>query len=285
MERCERGMHSWKDAELRIWGRLARLVYRVLDWKAIHIRTSEALAGADRAAEGFLNKGIDRWTEDGRLSPSEASELRTHLSTGEARDALHHLGAHLVITALFRFPFGSPLRFAWTAGFWLGVQYGRFIRRSGGPSVRLSNIHNPVVLMLSLVPGFGAMAYLAARPLRRELLVRLVADQISWKLPFGLYRRMGISKWLAPSPVGYHSPATIATPPRADISNSASAHIPSVSRAAAQGHFNGSYSPAAGSPLPSLLSIPRSTVLAAGPFAKSNGNRSPPVGAVEFNID
>ena len=234
VERCERGIHSWKDAEPRIWGRLASLVYRMLDWKAIYRRTGVALAGADRAAEGFLNSGIDRWVEGGRLLPSQASELRTHLSSSEARDALHHLGAHLVITALFRFPLGSAVRFVWTAGFWFGVQYKRLNHRSGGPSGRLSNIHNPVVLMLSLVPGFGAIAYLAARPLRRELLVRLVADQISWKLPFGLYRRMGISKWLAPAPVGYHSPATIATPARADISNSASAHIPSVSRAAAQ---------------------------------------------------
>ena len=284
VDRCERGIHSWKDAEPRIWGRLASLVYRLLDWKAIHRKTGDALAGADRAVEGFLNSGIDRWVEGGRLLPSQASELRTHLSTSEARDALHHLGAHLVITAFFRFPFGSPVRFVWTAGFWLGVEYKRLIHRSRAPSGSLSNIHNPVVLMLSLVPGFGGMAYLAARPLRRELLVRLVADQISWKLPFGLYRRMGISKWLAPAPVGYHSPAAIATPARADISNSASAHTSPVSRAAAQGLLNGSYPPAVGSLPPSLPCIPRSAVLATGPLAKSNANRSPPVVAVVLNI-
>ncbi|MEE9284480.1 MAG: phosphatase PAP2 family protein [Dehalococcoidia bacterium] len=45
----------------------------------------------------------------------------------------------------------------------------------------------------------GAVAYLASRPLRHKLLVRLMIDQTAWSLPFGLYRRLHLYRWLAPS--------------------------------------------------------------------------------------
>ena len=37
------------------------------------------------------------------------------------------------------------------------------------------------------------------RPLRRKLLVRLMLDQIAWKLPFKLYSRIHLGRWLAPT--------------------------------------------------------------------------------------
>jgi hypothetical protein len=53
-------------------------------------------------------------------------------------------------------------------------------------------------MLLSVIPGFGAVAYLASRPLRRKLLVRLLLDQIAWKLPFRLHARMRLGRILAP---------------------------------------------------------------------------------------
>ena len=59
------------------------------------------------------------------------------------------------------------------------------------------NIHTPVVMLLSVIPGFGAVAYLASRPLRHKLLVRLLLDQVAWKL-LRLYARMRLGRLLAP---------------------------------------------------------------------------------------
>ena len=200
LDRGEQALRSWKDAEPRIWGRLASLTYRLFNWKPLFQRIASASAGADQAADAFLSKDIDRWKAEGRLSPFEATNLRTYLSTSEVRDAMHHLGAHLVLTALFRFPFGSAVRLLWTVAFW-GSAQSRSIRSIGKESAgKPSNIHTPLVMALSIVPGFGAIAYLAARPLRRKLLVRLVLDQIGWKLPFKLHERMRMSRWIPPQP-------------------------------------------------------------------------------------
>ena len=201
LDRGEQALRSWKDAEPRIWGRLALLAYRLFNWKPLFQRIAGASAGADQAAEAFLSKGIDRWKAEGRLSTFEATNLRTYLSTSEVRDAMHHLGAHLVLTALFRFPFGSAVRLVWTLAFW-GLAQSRSIRSIGKESAgKTSNIHTPLVMALSIVPGFGAIAYLAARPLRRRLLIRLVLDQIAWKLPFRLHTRLRMSRWIPPQPV------------------------------------------------------------------------------------
>ncbi|PKB67745.1 MAG: hypothetical protein BZY81_03975 [SAR202 cluster bacterium Io17-Chloro-G4] len=53
-------------------------------------------------------------------------------------------------------------------------------------------------MLLSLIPGLGSVAYLASRPMRRKILVRLMLDQIAWKLPFRLYRRMHLARLLPP---------------------------------------------------------------------------------------
>ena len=159
------------------------------------------LAGADRAAEVFLSGGIDRWEKEGRLEPSKASALRDRISSVEARDAIHHLGAHLVLTV---FPIPLPgirslARFAWTAGFWFKVQVRGFRRGASESAQGVPNIHTPLVMVLSLVPAFGAVAYLAAPPLRHKVLIRLMFDQIGRKMPFRVYERMRLSQWLAPA--------------------------------------------------------------------------------------
>jgi len=118
IDRCEQSIRSWKESEPRIWGRFTRTLYRLLNWKPFFQRMSVSFDGADEKAERFLNSGIERWMGEGRIEPSEAAALRNRLSTGEARDALHHLGAHLVISAILRFPLGSVGRFVWTLSFW-----------------------------------------------------------------------------------------------------------------------------------------------------------------------
>jgi hypothetical protein len=59
-------------------------------------------------------------------------------------------------------------------------------------------MHSPLVVVLSAIPGFGAFAYLAAKPVRRNrLLVRAVADALGRKVPGRLYERSGLQRIVA----------------------------------------------------------------------------------------
>ena len=150
-----------------------------------------------------MSDGIDRWEKEGRIGPTDVTELRTLLSSGEVRDAMHHLGAHLVLSVAVVIPIPgmrSLARFVWTAGFWFRAQVRGFRRGASVSAQRVPNIHTPLVMVLALVPAFGAVAYLAARPLRKKILVRLILDQVAGKLPFRVYERMRLSQWLAPAP-------------------------------------------------------------------------------------
>ena len=204
MARGERAMSTWKESELRIVGRTIKWVYRLLNWKAFYRKTAQALEGADQSAQTFLDNGIKRWEEDGRIDPSQAASMRSHLGSGETQDALHHLGVHFVLSVAIVVPIPglrSLARSAWTLAFWAKAQASRFWPGASQSAAKASNIHSPLVMVLALIPGFGALAYLAARPLRRKLLIRLMFDQAASKLPFKLYRRTGLDKVLAPAPV------------------------------------------------------------------------------------
>ena len=203
VDRCQEAILTWQASEPRIWGRLIRGVYRLLDWERSYMRVSHALRGADGAAENFLNRGIARWEAEGRLSPSQMAWLRSHLSSGQLQGPLHHLGVHLVLSVVLVLPvpgLRSAARFVWTLAFWVRLQWRRVRRSASGSAARAANIHTPLVMVLALIPGFGAVAYMGARPLRRKLLIRLMLDQIAFKLPFGLYRRIRLGRLLAPAP-------------------------------------------------------------------------------------
>ncbi|MBI4312018.1 MAG: phosphatase PAP2 family protein [Chloroflexi bacterium] len=212
IDECEASYRDWKDSEPRLWGRLTRLLFRLATavggWPS---RVRRAVTDADRASAAFVAKGIDRWESQGRLNAEEAGSLRTKLATPDAQRALKHMGVHLVLSALLRFPIGSIARFGWTLGAWLVSLVMRFrqTRRDAG-STR-GNIHTPAVLLLSLLPGFGAVAYLAAGPLRNKLLIRIMADQVAHKLPFRLYSRLRLERWLA-RPVRDYSGQQAAAP-------------------------------------------------------------------------
>ena len=202
-DRAEVAINDWKDAEPRLWGHIVSRIYKLLDWKGFFQHLMGAMGGADRAAQVFLNGGIDRWEKEERIGPPQVTELRAILASREAQDALHHLGAHLVLSVAVAIPIPgmrSLARFGWTLAFWSIAQGRRYLRRSVPSAGRVPNIHSPLVMVLALMPGFGAIAYLAARPLRKKLLVRLVSDQVAWKLPFKLYARMRLDRWLAPAP-------------------------------------------------------------------------------------
>ena len=108
---------------------------------------------------------------------------------------------HLVLSVVVALPIPglrSAARFLWTFVFWMKTQFGRIRRKASESGERLVNIHSPLVMILSLIPGFGGAAYLASRPLRHRSLIRLVADQIAYKLPFKLYERLRLARRLPP---------------------------------------------------------------------------------------
>ena len=173
----------------------------LLSWNSLLQRLQGAFASADRTAETLLRGGIERWEREGRLGTSQATALRVQLSSGQARDALHHLGVHILLSAPIPIPGIQNLaRLAWTLAFAVRVQVRRLCYRAAGSDAKLPNIHGPLVMVLSLIPIFGSLAYLAARPLRRKLLLRLVMDQTARTLPLGLYRRLHLEQVLAPTP-------------------------------------------------------------------------------------
>ena len=162
-------------------------------------RPGTTLAGAGGSATGFLMAGIERWETDGRLEATEAVKLRNHLSSGQVQNVLRHLGVHLALSVPIPIPgLQNVARLAWTVACWAGVQGRRFRDRATGPAQRIPNIHSPLVMVLCLVPVLGSLAYLAARPIRNGLLMRIALDQAVWKLPFRLYGRMRLGRWLAP---------------------------------------------------------------------------------------
>ncbi|MDP6228054.1 MAG: hypothetical protein QF714_10210 [Dehalococcoidia bacterium] len=174
----------------------------VPSWKACRRSVTRKLAAADRTAEAFFTSGIERWETEGKLGSSQAAMLRAHLSSGQAQDALHHLGIHLLLSAPIPIPGLQNLaRLSWTLAFMVVDQVKSIRHRAAGPAAWLPNIHTPLVLALSLLPGLGRFAYLAARPLWNKLLMRLALDQVAWMPPFGLYGLMGLGRLLSPIPL------------------------------------------------------------------------------------
>lgn len=200
-DHAEEAINAWKAAEPRVFGHLIAGTYRLLNLKSRLQHLMGSLAGADAVAQQFLNNGINRWEKEGRISAVDAAGLRTRLSSEAAKHVTRHMGVHLVMSVAIVLPIPgmrSLARFLWTFAFWLKAQFKIFRRRRGEKATQIPNIHTPLVMGLALVPALGGVAYLASAPLRSKLLARLMLDQVAWKLPFKLYRRTRIGRWLAP---------------------------------------------------------------------------------------
>jgi len=200
-DQAEEAINTWRASEPRLLSHLIAGTYKLADLKSRFQHFKGALTGADAAAELFLNNGIERWEKEGRIIPSEAAGLRARLSSGTARIATRHLGVHLVMSVAIAIPIPglrSAARFLWTFTFWAKARLRRLLRKRVVDAEQVSNIHTPVVMGLALVPALGGAAYLASPPLRSKALARLMLDQVAWKLPFKLYHRTRIGRWLAP---------------------------------------------------------------------------------------
>ena len=186
---------TWKQSEPRIWGRVGRRIYRFFDMSGPINAIGRRLDGAEVMATDFLRAAVDRWESEGRVDGVEAICLRERLGTSEIASLLKHLGAHLVISLLLRFPFGSLARFGWVLAFRLKARSdltnGRITREEYAEA---RSVHTVPVMLISLIPGLGTVAYFASGTVRRSGLAGMLLDQFAYKLPFHLYRRMGLAR-------------------------------------------------------------------------------------------
>ena len=151
VELCEQAILLWQSSEPRIWGRLISGVYRLLDLNRFLKSFAHTMEKADGAAELFLSRGVERWEDEGRLSSTEIARLRSHLSSGEVQEPIHHLGAHLVLSMGLLLPIPglrSLARFVWTLTFWIKRRFGR---GATGTTARPANVHTPLVMILALI--------------------------------------------------------------------------------------------------------------------------------------
>ncbi|MGH2586877.1 MAG: phosphatase PAP2 family protein [Dehalococcoidia bacterium] len=186
LDAAEATAAAWHESEPRLFGRLLRGVQH--DWPA-WVRAR--LSGSQEKAQEWLGRAVDTWEREGRVTAAEAEQMRAHMNGAEFQAMLPHLGAHIVISIILRFPFGSIARAAWSAGALLTATARLLLRRIDGRAWKQAwSIHSPLVIVLSAVPGFGTFAYLAAKPVRsNRLLLRATADAALKKAPWRLYER------------------------------------------------------------------------------------------------
>jgi hypothetical protein len=140
-------------------------------------------------AEEFLRNGVDTWVEEGRIDGNRRDVLMKTINTPEAEVALLHVGAHFAISLPLRFPFGAIARFFYTLALRFKAEVGGVLHRTAPVQARRS--HTFVVMLFSLLPGFGRLAYFFSPALAGErLLLVIPLDQVSRKLPFRTYRRL-----------------------------------------------------------------------------------------------
>ena len=204
---------EWHRSEPRLISKALRFALKLVDvpsWIRALRRTTE---GGQLMAETFIRKGIDEWVAEGHLSDTEAARLRQALRTPEVAAVITHLGAHFAMSVPLRFPLGSIARAGWTVVMRAKAEWAALRRKQPAGSAR--QVHTLLVALVGLVPGFGAGAYLLAKPLRsnRELAV-IASDRLLRKLPLRVYARLHLSAlttWFArpaaPKTSGQRRPA------------------------------------------------------------------------------
>ena len=193
---------SWKEIEPRIWGRIARSVYAFFNLSPLLRRVGRTVDGAEAMATSFLNAGVDRWEVENRIDAVRAADLRNQIQTSEMSAVVKHLGAHMVLSAI---PIPIPglrslARYGWTLSFRLKGLFGLATGRMTKEEYRaVRSIHTVPVMLLALVPAVGAIAYAVSDPMLKGP-GRMLLDESASRLPFKLYRRLGLSNLTAPRP-------------------------------------------------------------------------------------
>jgi hypothetical protein len=137
----------------------------------------------------YMRHGVDVWVKEGRITAQRAEELLTTMNAPEVERAVFHLGAHFAISLPLRFPFGAIARFFYTLTLRLRAEIKGLLTRRAPRDER--RMHTWLVMLISLLPGFGRLGYFFSPALAGEKLLLLIPlDQVSRKLPLKTYRRL-----------------------------------------------------------------------------------------------
>ena len=207
---------EWFEGEARIPSKLLRFAFRLVDvptWvRAIRRMTN----GSQQLADDFIHAGISEWAAEGYLEDREADRLYDALATPEIASVTANLGAHMAISIPLRFPLGSLARTIWTVVNRAKAEWGAL--RGNGSATMARQVHTVPVALMGLVPGFGAGAYLLAKPLRaHRALAVIVFDRLLRKVPGRLYSRLHLSAlmtWFARPTIEAGRPGVSALRPR-----------------------------------------------------------------------
>ncbi len=201
LERAERATAAWHAGEPRIWSRTLKAAWHGFYVRSWPERVRARVDEGQQKATDWLNGAVASWQAEGRIDQLQANRLRGEIASPAVQTVLPHFGAHFVMSVFLRFPFGSIARFAWSLWGLAAATVKLLARRIDRQSWKHAwDVHHPVVILLSAIPGFGAFAYLAARPVRsNRLLMRVTVDAVMLKVPKGLYERSGLRKLIAPA--------------------------------------------------------------------------------------
>ena len=183
---------EWHRGEARILGRSLRLALKLVDVPSWLRGLRRVTQNGQLKADTFIRNGIDEWVTENHLSDAEAARLRQALRTPEVAEVMTHLGAHIAMSVPLRFPLGSLARAGWTVVMRAKAEWAALRRKQPAGSAR--EIHTLLVALVGLVPGFGAGAYLLAKPLRSNRALAVIAsDRLLRKLPLRVYARLHLS--------------------------------------------------------------------------------------------
>lgn len=197
--RAEERTRAWHDSEPRLWGKTAHRVMTGFGVFGFRGWIGAKKAVGHNRAQRWLYASIDQWEAEGRVTGPDAAKLRLAVDSPEVQTVIPHFGVHLLIGVALRFPIGSITRVSYTTGNLLIACLRLATRRISHDEWRLAvGTHSPLVILIAAMPGIGTLSYLAARPVRsNHLLVRLVFDSAGEKLPFHVYRRLGLKRLIA----------------------------------------------------------------------------------------
>jgi hypothetical protein len=156
-------------------------------------------------SEEFLRNGLDTWVVEGRIEETRRAQLIASMNTPEVERALLHVGVHFAISLPLRFPLGASARFLYTLGLRLKAEFAGLMRRGSPRQAR--RLHTLPVMLFSLLPGFGRLAYFLSPSLNHERLLMVVPlDIVARKLPFKTYPRLHLDSlftyWAQPGEAG-----------------------------------------------------------------------------------
>ncbi len=138
--------------------------------------------------EEFIRNGVGVWLREGRIDQATADNLKASMDTPEVAQGIMHAGAHFAISLPLRFPFGAGARFLYTLSLRVKAEFGGLVHHQRPREAR--RLHTVPVMLISLLPGFGRLAYFFSPALVSQTLLLIIPlDQVSRSLPLKVYQR------------------------------------------------------------------------------------------------